>query len=663
MSSLLNETGKKSRFKIKYKKKKSTHQVPLVIVEQCDREIPNNNNNNNNSNSNNTICGNENENITTINNNYNNLSSNISTECTYLYDSPAHSRVCRSDRHSLNCLPDKTINLRNTLHKSKSYYGIKPSGVLNAFSVDNTQSRLDNALNTEGFDDYSHDNDGEDDDGDGGDNNKQLSRFQQQIHMSQPLNYTSLNAYITRTLCKSACNICPASIQRAKRIKANKIGNYKTACCSSSSSSTNNLLGNNNENISYTNAMPTNDHDDDGDGGDDADDNCMTSEHHQRLESIYYKLLNENISHSNRRKYSMGNNDTPIITSSSSCHCFTLKQEDIISVYKLSPMDSRTLSTNSSSSCSSFNSLGVLNSPPAASYMSDTNLNNSNNNNNNSNYHSKQDECRNTLSNPSLYLQLPKATSPFIPNNSTNNNFNYSNTLNTNFEVYKAGKFKSEKLSSPLLASLSSPSVTTAVTAPPPTTTTTTTTTAAVKNKLRIKSLGDIFKIPRLSFGSEAYPKKSRTYQNINKIDCEINTSEDNNSHNNNNNNNSPTHNSNQINLVKYDPNFLTVPCEASTLRRNSQVFRKHARYSTECVYAARLLEQRQKQQQQQKQLQHPQQQEHQRKQRAISVDMSQTLQNTSQWDSSKTGNIKCGYLKQLLNYSAYNKSRQVYNI
>ncbi|CAH8586850.1 unnamed protein product [Schistosoma mattheei] len=113
---------------------------------------------------------------------------------------------------------------------------------------------------------------------------------------------------------------------------------------------------------------------------------------------------------------------------------------------------------------------------------------------------------------------------------------------------------------------------------------------------------------------NELYPKKSCTYSNINKIITD----------NNNNINDNELQSQVELPLITKDnnnnsklyANYLTVPCEATILRKKSQLFNKHIRYSTGYVSSHETIEQ----------------EDQYRTQRAVSIDISQTFQQINKY-------------------------------
>ncbi|CAH8622617.1 unnamed protein product [Heterobilharzia americana] len=544
--SLQHEAKRRSRFKIKYRKK-STPQVPLVIVEQCDLESTYTSHNHSTTNCHHHSC-------------------DPDLDCTSSQDPLTHSRLCRSERHSLNYIPDHQIdNLTNVLHKWNSCSEVKQIDLSNEFDV-NIQNDVDNlekCNSNKVVYDYSH-----------GEEFSRVSPTDEQLNISTQLNYSSVSLYLSKTMLQNACNFCPATIQRSKRIETVKQRQPNNSL-ESKDHSRKPIASSIEDNIG------------------------------NRLQSVC-RLLEDNILHQNMAVYSYIDGET--IATSSSCHCFSVKQDDN-RIFTLPSIDMRTNLTISSS-CSSFNSLGALSSPPS-SRMSDTILNDNNTTNtDNNNSNVKRYNRKVITSNPSSYLQLPIVTSTFDSN--ANNPLKVSTYINTEYDVINDCRIKPEK-------SLTS------------------TTTTATTNKSRIKSLGDIFKFPRLSVSSDLYPKKSSTYQNINKIDTD-------NNHYNTSKYESPITTITNDSSLRRDPNFLTVPTE-TFMRNTFQECNKHVRHSTDYVCQRQQL--------------HDPDEKQQRTQRAVSVDMSQGNHSLLQYDSSKIINMKYANCIQSLYYSGYNKSSQ----
>ncbi|KAH8873299.1 hypothetical protein KSF78_0007974 [Schistosoma japonicum] len=560
-----NEIRKKSRFKIKYGKKKSLPQVPLVIVEQCDRDL---NNNNNNSKF---------------------LSTKATTDLhfTCLNESLKPFELCRFQKHSLSCLHHGTSKtFPSTLYKWKSCIQIKAEISSDKLTT-NLQDTSDEICNCHNI-------------------IPECNPIQEHLIISKipstdiglctlsSPNDPSVNFCFNKTIFQNICDVSPASIQRAKRMELVKLTN------SQANRSNNSLLNSDRQTTSSF------------------EDNV------DKLKSTC-SLPEENITHCEQMLYTKPIlspyspfTDTELNKIPSACHFFPDSKGN---PYILFPTQMNNVLPNSSS-CSSFNSLGTISSPPSTN-ASDSNLHYTNN----KIYQTSETELCNrdlngiehqvTTSSQSLNLLSPITTYASNNNNTSNNNIRKPNSLLTNnYDVLLRCSMNLKK---------------------------------STTNKSRIKSLGDIFKIPRLSFSSESYPKKSCTYQNINKIDTDIVKSDIS--------NNSPQSSIELCSLTdnainsKADANFLTVPCETTLLRKKLQIRNKYVRYSTEYVNTTEVVEQ---------------EEEHHRTQRAVSVDMSQTFQHRKKMllqsnDNKATSNMKLwNCMQSSCYYVQPNKSRQV---
>ncbi|XP_018653360.1 hypothetical protein Smp_131210 [Schistosoma mansoni] len=391
--------------------------------------------------------------------------------------------------------------------------------------------------------------------------------------MSNSLNDPFLNISMNKTIFQNVCKISPASIQRAKRMEFIKMSNTQQ-------NHPNNCLLNKNIQISFlednVNKLKST--------------HSLPEENRVQYDKMYTRPISSSYSPST---------DTELVTTPNSDHVFPTKKDNN-ELYKLFPMYIRNDIPNSSS-CSSFNSLGIISSPPSIN-TSDTHLNDKDKFSQLSNvelYHRKLSiiESKVTKSSQSLHLLLPRTTFAFY-----NNSVQKPSIINNN-EQSLYHRINDKK---------------------------------SIINKSRIKSLGDIFKIPRLSFSNEVYPKKSCTYQNINKMIVD-NNKIDNNDHGLRSQFELPLgtkdnhdHDSNH----KVYTNYLTVPCETTMmLRKKSQIFNQYIRYSTEYVSTTETIKEN----------------EQQRKQRAVSVDICQTNKLFHLFDHKNDLNRKSKDYKQLL--------------
>ncbi|VDP55580.1 unnamed protein product [Schistosoma curassoni] len=566
--SLHNETRKKSLFKIKYGKKKSLPQVPLVIVEQCDRDLNNNNtsisssrsSNNNNS----SKCHTEKTKhpITTTTTT---AAASADLYCTYLYDSLKHSKLCPLTRHSLNCLDDvKHDIIPNVLYKYKSCTYIKSKTFEGEHDI-YYQGIVNDAKTYNNITSVCH-------------------SLEEQEFSSNTLNDPFLNINLNKTLLQNVCELSPASIQRAKRMEFIKLSHSP--------------LYNNNNNNAQIPFMETHI-------------NKLKSTHSLPEENkIHYEpVYNRPIS----SPYSSFT-DTDLVTKLHLYdHDYSNKKDNNNNNNELDKLYPKYYLNNNlpnSSSCSSFISLGTISSSPSSSLIntSDINLNDKNKCMQLSNIELHHRNLSNTkskvtTSSQSLHLLLPRTTLTY-------NNNNKEQSLYQSININK--------------------SITT--------------------NQSRIKSLGDIFKISCLSMNNELYPKKCCTYSNINKIIT------DNNNNNNNINDNElqsqvelPLITKDNNNNSKLYANYLTVPCETTILRKKSQLFNKHIRYSTGYVSPHEPIEQA----------------DQYRTQRAVSIDISQTFQQINKYfyqlnNRNDVNRKKSKDYKQSLYDLQLNKSRQV---
>ncbi|VDP03590.1 unnamed protein product [Schistosoma margrebowiei] len=577
--SLHNETRKKSLFKINYGKKKSLPQVPLVIVEQCDRDLNNNTSSSSRNNNNNSSKCHIEKTKHPITTTTTNTTTSTDLYCTYLYDSLKHSKLCPLTRHSLNCLDDvKHDILSNVLYKHKSCTHIKSKTFENEHNI-YYQGIVNDAKTHNNITTVCH--------------SSEEQEFSSDIKLpiSNSLNDPLLNINLNKTLLQNVCQLSPASIQRAKRMEFIKLSHSP--------------LYNNNSNNAQISSTETNI-------------NELKSTHSLPEENkIHYEPIYKRPISSPYSSFT----DTDLLTKLHSYdHYYSNKKDNNNNnnnnneLDKLYPKYFLNNDLPNSSSCSSFISLGTISSSPSSSInTSDINLNDKNqsiqlsnielhNNRKLSNIESKV-----TTSSQSLHLLLLPRTP--LTYNSNNNN--------------------KEQL---LYQSINNNKSTTI-------------------NQSRIKSLGDIFKIPYLSLNNELYPKKSCTYSNINKIITDNNNNINDNelqsqcelphiTKGNNNNNNSSS---------KLYANYLTVPCETTILRKKSQLFNKHIRYSTGYVNNHETIEQT----------------DHYRTQRAVSIDISQTFQQINKYfyqfnNKNDVNRKKSKDYKQSLYDLQLNKSRQV---